>query len=120
MMATAASLLGGADGYISLVCAELFMVLTRTREITILLKADSQRMPRERQEVARGLGRALVLEGVIYLPASVSLVLIIVRPLVLLLPFAGPFSRGTAGYALSGLLGLLSYQFPFAAVRRIV
>ena len=109
----------GTGGYISFVCAELFMLLTRAREIILLLKRDGQRSPVERKEVARGLCRAVLLEGFVFLPASVLLVLIVVRPLVLLLPF-GFFYQEPTSQAIYGLLGILSYQFPFSVVRRVI
>jgi hypothetical protein len=95
-------------------------LLTRTREITLLLKNNSQRSSIEQQEVARGLLRAVLLEGCVFLPASVLLVLIVIRPLILLSPFLASLSPGAASQAVYGLLGILSYQFPFAAVRRVV
>ncbi len=96
------------------------MLLMRTREITVLIKSDSQRTPVEQHEVERGLCRAVLLEGCVFLPASVLLVLVVVRPLILLMPLSSIFYPETASQALYGLLGILSYQFPFAVVRRIV
>ena len=110
----------GAGSVFSFGCAELFMLLVRSREITVLLKRDEQRSLIERQEVSRGLSRAVLLEGFVYLPASVLLVLITVRPLVLLIPFIAAFEAESGSQALYGLLGILSYQFPFAVMKRII
>jgi hypothetical protein len=86
----------------------------------VLIKRDSQRSAAEREEIARGLCRGVLLEAFVFVPVSAILVLIIVRPLVLLLPYAGVFSSEATNQALYGLLGILSYEFPFAVLRRVV
>jgi hypothetical protein len=107
-------------GLISFGCAELFMLLMRARELTVLIKKQIQRSPVEREQVERGLLRSVLLEAVLFVPASVILVLVIVRPLAQLLPLPGVFSTNPGSQALYGLLGILSYEFPFALVRRVV
>lgn len=104
----------------SLVCAELFLVIVRTREITVLVKSDSQRTIVERREVARGLCRSIVLEMCIFIPVSVFLVVVIVRPFLLLLPALSGFRTEPLRSALSGAIGVVSYQFPFATIRKVI
>jgi len=103
---------------IILLASELFLVITRSREITILVKKPTQRTEEEQKNVERGLFRSILLELLLFVPASVVLVL-------LLLPlarnkFVSFFTSPGSWMAAYSLVGLISYGFPFAAVRQIV
>jgi hypothetical protein len=94
--------------------AELLLLLVRSRDVKILSKRNDQRTAQEQKRVARGLKRSLILEALILVPASATLVLLI-SPLVLRV--AVTTANLTAVYT---LLGIGSYGFPFAAVRAFV
>jgi hypothetical protein len=114
------SAIGGVQALISLLCAELFLILARNREIVVILKANSQRTAPERTQVARGLFRSIILEICLFAPASVFLVLVIVRPLLVISPAAFVFKSELSSLSVSGLLGVIGYEFPFSTVRRVV
>jgi hypothetical protein len=97
---------------ITFIAAELLLLLTRTDAITCLLKKESQRTAAERERVANGLGRGLAAEAILFVPASAWLVLLAIEPN---LPAA--WLNGPGVHA---LLGVISYGFPFAAVKQIV
>src|ERR1041385_1060194 len=103
----------------SILSAELLMIILRARDITVLLKTKQQRTAKEQREVNQGLLRSIALEIFLFIPASVVLFTWICRP------FALKVERikilvSTPGHAFDGLLGIISYVFPFAVVRRIV
>ena len=104
----------------SLGCAELIMFLTRSREITVMVKTDQQRTLFEKEEVSQGLCRSVWLECLLFVPASVLLVLFVLRPFILLMPFVAALNKNETVFALYGVFGVLSYQFPFGLIRRIV
>jgi hypothetical protein len=103
---------------ITLIASELFLVIVRSGDISVLAKTDSQRTADERAKVSGGLLRSLVLEFFVFVPASAGLVLLLL-PLVKT-RLEGLFSspNGVAGFY--ALLGLVSYGFPFALIRRAV
>lgn len=70
--------------------------------------------------VERGLCRSIALESVFFLPASVLLVLVVIRPLLLVSPVGFIFRSEAFRSSASGFLGVISYQFPFATVRRVI
>jgi len=92
--------------------ATLLLFLVRSRDLTILVKSRKQRTEDEQKEVDRGMLRSIMLEVVVFVPASATLALLVILPL---LESKIPDSR--AGYA---MVGLASYGFPFAAIRAIV
>jgi hypothetical protein len=98
------------------ISAELLLVLTRSRELTLLLKADAQRTEFEKAQVAGGLLRALLIEAFVFVPVSVGLMNLCIAPFI---PWAR-IGREPPGRADFALLGLISYGFPFATVRQIV
>lgn len=104
---------------VTLACAELFLVLVRYREINIIAKKRSQRTPAEQRETGRGLGRALLLELLVFVPASVMLMWIAVRPWFVKISIVRWASAGSAVLA-DAWLGIISYAFPFATVRRVI
>lgn len=92
--------------------ATLFLLLARSRDLTILVKSRKQRTEDEQKEVDRGMLRSIMLEVVVFVPASATLALLVVLPL---LESKIPNTR--TAYA---MVGLVSYGFPFAAMRAIV
>ncbi|HTU43959.1 MAG TPA: hypothetical protein VMF91_02785 [Bryobacteraceae bacterium] len=88
--------------------------MARSDDIKILAKRDNQRTPIERKQVERGLRRGVVLDLVLFAPASVCLLYLAFSPVVEA-RFPVPW-RATA----FALLGVISYGFPFATVRRFV
>jgi hypothetical protein len=103
---------------ITLVASELFLIIVRSGDISILIKNRTQRNNEEQARVSGGLLRSLVLEFLLFVPASAALVLLLL-PLVKA-RFEGLFTspNGVAGFY--ALLGLVSYGFPFALIRRAV
>ena len=103
---------------ITLLCAELFCVIVRNGEILILFKRRSQRTATEQKQVERGLSRAITLELFIFVPASVVLALLIVRPL--LVAVTSQFAVFQNPTTVHALLGVASYGFPFATVKKVI
>ena len=99
-----------------LLTAEVLLVLSRARDITIIAKKKSQRTDPERDKIDLGLARAILLEIVIFVPFSAALVLWVVAP------FIQPawIGREAHDHVFYGLLGLASYGFPFTAIRRFI
>lgn len=104
---------------VTLACAELILVLGRYREINVLAKKRSQRTPAEQRELGRGLGRALLLDLLVFVPAAVILVWITIRPWFMQFSIVRWASAGSA-YLPDAYLGIISYVFPFATVRRAI
>jgi NADH:ubiquinone oxidoreductase subunit 5 (subunit L)/multisubunit Na+/H+ antiporter MnhA subunit len=100
---------------VTLLCAELFMVLVRTNEIHIVFRSKKQRTDEEQKQIARGLRKSLSLEILLFVPASVLLGLIILLPL--LWGRFGLTTDGSHQIWFYGLLGIASYNFPYAAIR---
>jgi len=103
---------------ITLAASELFFIIVRSRDITVLFKKTTQRTEQEEKSVERGLLRAILGELLLFVPASNALGL-------LLLPlirgkFDSAFSSPDTSLSVYALVGLVSYGFPFAAVRKIV
>jgi hypothetical protein len=100
-------------------CAELYLIIARSQEITILAKKKAQRKPTEQEQVDRGLFRSLLMESLLFVPCSVGLLMLIILPLMMLHPsiHRGAFIPSLTVY---GSLGLISYQFPFAVIKRVV
>jgi hypothetical protein len=107
-----------------LVCAELLLILARSAQLQILAKPGKQRTATENLQVKRGMARSRILEALVFVPASVVLVFITVRPIVLSFLSEPLRIRATAdadlAIAFYGSLGITSYGFPFGAIRRLV
>jgi hypothetical protein len=103
---------------VTLLCAELFLVIVRTAEINVLVRSSHQRTPDERKRISGGLGRSFLLEVLLFVPVSVLLVLITIPPLVV--DQMGATASSARLLSVYGLLGIASYGFPFATVRRLV
>ncbi len=99
---------------VTLMAAELIFLLVRSPDILILVKSARQRSNDEQHRIERGLARGIVVEALIFAPASAFL-------LILLAPFLLPDRliniSVSASYA---ALGVISYGFPFATIRRVV
>ena len=97
-------------------CAWLLFLIVRSEDITVVVKSKDQRTGDEQKRVARGLLRSTLLEVFLFVPASATIVLLI-APLLL------PERLNVASIpqvGLYGALGLVSYGFPFASVRRMI
>jgi hypothetical protein len=96
-------------------CAWLAFLLTRSPEIRMLVKTETHRRDDENSEVQNGLRRTLLYDAFVNVPAGVLLLLI-------LFPFVSDrlLKINSTLYAWYGLLGLISYGFPFITVRQTV
>jgi hypothetical protein len=81
----------------------------------ILCKKPDQRSASEQKEVLRGLGRAIVLESLLFVPVSAALGFMVFPWLI-----SKTSSLAFSGVAPYSLLGMVSYGFPFATLRRVV
>jgi hypothetical protein len=104
-----------ANQLITLASSELVFLLTRSNDILIACKAPLQRTPAEQVRVKRGLIRSLLLEATIFVPASAVLV-VLLAPLIGFHESDHVLSHAEAGAA---LLGVISYGFPFGALKRM-
>ena len=95
---------------IALLVSEGMLIFSNTQKLTILFKAPAQRTPGEKKLVSRGLGRQLFLAGFLFVPVSVIVGSLIVRPVI---------GRGlpSGGSLTDALVGLVSYGFPYASVK---
>lgn len=91
--------------------AFLFFLIIRSKDITVVLKKSSQRTEGEEFRVKRGLRRSLFLEIFIFVPAS-ALLMVLITPLL--------FSFDNKSYAWYSLVGIVSYGFPFAAIKKAI
>ncbi len=101
---------------ITLLSAELLFFLVRNKEIMVVLKTAAQRTKIEQLQVNRGLVRSLLLEILLFVPASAALMLILIRPFIL--PHIS--SDKDVILATHGLMGVTSYGFPFGTVRAVM
>ncbi|MFN7923388.1 MAG: hypothetical protein U0Q16_25020 [Bryobacteraceae bacterium] len=99
---------------LSFITALLLFLITRSGDIQICVKAEAHRTAAETKLIHRGLRRSILLDGLVFVPASVLLGLLIVFPLVE--PLAKPLDNRFVASA----TGLISYGFPFATVRALV
>lgn len=103
---------------LTFISAELLCLLVLSGEIRIICKRPSQRSSSEQKQVERGLPRSILLELLLFVPVSVALALLVVRPLLKgMLPQLSLFQEPATFYS---LLGVASYGFPFATVKRAV
>jgi hypothetical protein len=104
---------------VPLLCAELYLIIVRVKQITILFKRRDQRRQSEQQVVDRGLFRSMVLEAFLFVPVSAALATLIVLPLMMQTGWAQRASTNLQ-LVLHGLVGLISYGFPYALVRTLI
>jgi hypothetical protein len=108
-----------ADFAVAWTAAELLVILVRYRELNILIKARQQRTSLEQRETERGLLRGVILEVLLFAPASVVLMWMAMRPVLLKSTFLLSIQQ-TSAKAFDAWLGILSYGFPFVTLRRLV
>ncbi len=101
---------------VTFVSAELIFVLSRSSEIQIAAKGDKQRTSGERERIKHGLARSLLLEAVVFVPAS-AVLLLLVSPL-LVTESASVLTRNI--HLRHALIGILSYGFPFVFLKRVL
>lgn len=107
---------------VMMLSAELMLILVRSGHIQTIAKPEAQRTQSEQMQIKRGLIRSLFLEAVVFVPASVVLVFIAVRPLLLLSETLRIRAATdlTVTFAFHGSLGLVSYGFPFGMIRKVI
>lgn len=101
--------------FITLLSAELFLVLVRHNDLKSILKKGSQRTTAEKHLIKNGLTRSFILEILIFVPSSSILLLITIFPL-----FNNYISSKLPFYSIYALFGILSYGFPFASIKNII
>ena len=99
--------------------AELIFLLMRKRDIEMLLKKKSQREPKEQYQVERGLLRSVLLEGILFAPASAALMLPF-APLVFVWLESWLATLAQGSIIVHAGMGMVSYQFPFAALQKLI
>jgi len=102
----------------AVVSAELFSLLARAAAIRILIKKPAQRDALETKQWRQGLGRGLLLEFLVFVPASCVLAIWLSTPFID--RWLDPRSAASSFRAAYTLLGVCSYGFPFATVKAIV
>ncbi len=100
----------------TILSAELLLLLTRSSDLLIICKRPGQRTDSEKEQVERGLWRGFVLDSLVFVPSSCVLLLLL-APLLLSNFDASVKTLPTAKYA---LVGIMSYGFPFTAIKRII
>jgi hypothetical protein len=112
------------DILFSLLGAWLFSLLFRGKDLVSLAKKEDQCTQEEKEKIKMGLVRSIVIEFFILVPASTTLILLIL-PLLLQIfarsiateySFMKSVDQRRAFYV---MIGIISYNFPFAAVRQI-
>ena len=97
----------------ALAAAELLLLIIRSKDIIALAKSASQRTETESLEISRGLGRSIVLEIALFVPAS-ALLLTLISPIV----FGSVGNSDELYSARYALIGIASYGFPFATIKK--
>jgi hypothetical protein len=103
-------------------CAELFLIVVRSAQIQVIVKPEKQRTATEQTQIKRGMARSVLLEAIVFVPASVALVFITVRPLLLLSETIRirTVTDPNLSLAFYGSLGLVSYGFPFGVLQKLI
>lgn len=108
----------------ALLGAVLFAMLFRGKDLIALSKKKTQHTPEEKEKIKAGLARGLAIEFFILVPAS-TLLTTLIFPLLLQ---AAPHSDSIKAILANSpdirrsfyvVLGMISYNFPFATVRQI-
>lgn len=101
-----------------LISAECAFVVLNYSQLQIVFKSVAQRTDAERERMARGLLRGLVVEAVLFVPASATLLFLLVP----ILPWVAVSWADTTPRNISRLaaLGMVSYPLPLVAIRRMV
>jgi hypothetical protein len=111
--------IGLHPAFFAFLSAELYIVLARHDAIETLARKAEQRTAFQQKEVDRGLLRSVLLEAILFVPTSVTLVLLVVLPLMATRSWF-PSSAGNLQDGMYALLGVGSYGFPFSTVRHLV
>jgi hypothetical protein len=98
--------------WLTLAVAEGMFLLARGQDIVVAAKNDVQRSVAEQERVRHGLFRSLILEFLLFVPVSAFMVLVTLR---YMLP-----NEWMASPAAYGLLGMVSYAFPFMSFKEMV
>jgi hypothetical protein len=101
---------------VTLLCAQLFFLLTRSSDILIACKKDVQRTKEERLRIKNGLTRSLFLEAILFVPASVVLFRLAFFPII----YDKVLQINQNIVLWHAIIGIVSYGFPFAAIRQFV
>jgi len=109
----------------ALLGAVLFAMLFRGKDLIALSKKKTQHTPEEKEKIKAGLARGLALEFFILVPASALLTLLILPFLLQILPRSDSIEAILAKSldirrSFYVAIGVISYNFPFAAARQIV
>jgi hypothetical protein len=97
------------------ICAELMFFVTSSRRFLVAIKSKAQRTADEQRQIDRGLRRSLAFESLALVPASAVLVSLGVPALIQKLNL-----QGMPKTALYSLAGMVSYGFPFGAIKKAV
>jgi hypothetical protein len=98
---------------IALICAEALLILTSIETLKIAFKRANQRTAGETTRVSGGLFREFLGEVLVFVPVSVVLAMILLRPFLVKISALPP-------NAIDGWLGAISYGFPYKAVKKWV
>jgi hypothetical protein len=101
---------------ITILSAEIVFLLVRSSDLLIWLKSIKQRTRLEQIRIDRGLGRSILIEAFVFVPSS-AVLLMLLSPLLI---SAQLTTQGAPMSAINALIGVVSYGFPFATVRRVV
>lgn len=100
--------------YAIFISAELFFVLFQSKNLLIWAKHGTQRSEFEQKQIDNGLVRSILLEMFVFVPTS-ALLMLMISPV-----FNFAKSRAGTDFAFYSILGIVSYGFPFAAIRQYV
>lgn len=103
----------------TLVSAWLFFLVMNAGDLKTLVKQEDQRTQEEQLQIKRGLFRILCLEILVLVPASAGLLVLIMPFLTQTVDALAALAAGTQRerVALHALVGIVSYGFPFGALR---
>ena len=103
----------------TLVSAWLFFLVMNAGDLETLVKNKDQRTPGERLQVKQGLSRIFCVEMFVLVPASAGLLLLVIPFFTRTVDVLGALASGSERerIALHAMMGIISYGFPFAALR---
>ncbi len=101
--------------FLTLVAAELIFILVRSESLYILVKSKEQLTDKEQHRIERGLFRCILLEAFAFVPVSACL-LFMISPLMI----PPRWFDGNSTNAVYSAMGVISYGFPFIAVKKII
>ena len=97
--------------------AELIFLVVRSNDIKVIFKKKEHLSKQEIQKIKRGLRRSILLELILFVPVSAFLIILLEPILSIYQEKQQDLSKIRAYYS---LLGIISYGFPFASLRRVV